>query len=239
MTILDTSTPSAPAFMPVPRRALRTGVALTAFAYPPVSGLRVAVAIAVAGTTLVATLPAAADTTPLPPAPPPATQPAPPPPPPPGASSPGAYPAPPPGAYAPPSPGTYYPPPPGYYAPPGAYALKPPMRWQSVGSMAAGIVGVSSGSVLLLSAGIVAALQCNSYGIAAPSPTCGDSNTGALVGLTVAGIVLIAVGIPLIIYGARRVPVEFALVPGKSNALTLGLPQWAGAPGGAGWKWSF
>jgi hypothetical protein len=55
----------------------------------------------------------------------------------------------------------------------------------------------------------------------------------------VAGVVLIAVGIPLTVYGARRVPVATALLPGKSDALASPLPGWAGAPGGAGWKWSF
>jgi hypothetical protein len=214
-----------------------------------------AFALAVAGATLVVALPASADTTPLPSGPP-AVAPAPPPgayppgayPPgayPPGAYPPGAYPPgaypPPPGAYPggyPPPPGAYYGPQPGYYAPPGAYALPPPMQRQSTGAMVGGIVGISLGGVLLLSAAVAAALA-DSCSVDNNGFTTCSSNEGAAIGLTVAGIVLIAVGIPLVIYGARRVPLGSALVPGQSNAFASPLPAWAGAPGGTGWRWKF
>ena len=50
-----------------------------------------------------------------------------------------------------------------------------------------------------------------------------------------AGIAAIAVGIPLIIYGAKKVPVGAAPIAGALP----GMPAWAGAPGGTGWRWRF
>jgi hypothetical protein len=106
---------------------------------------------------------------------------------------------------------------------------------RSTGAMVGGIVGVSLGAVLLLSAAIEATVgdSCLYSG-----DSCGN-NTGTVIGLTVAGLIGIGVGIPLIVYGAKRVPVGTALAPGKAFALASPLPQWAGAPGGTGWKWQF
>jgi len=49
--------------------------------------------------------------------------------------------------------------------------------------------------------------------------------------MVIGGVVGLAVGVPLIIYGAKRVSAESALVPS--------LPRWAGAPGATGWGWRF
>ena len=63
---------------------------------------------------------------------------------------------------------------------------------------------------------------------------CGSGNPAAEIGLGVAGGVLIAVGIPLLIYGARKVPVG-----APTASLPSPLPKWAGAPAGRGWRWEF
>ncbi len=218
-----------------------------------------AFALAVAGAALLVTRPAAADTSPTAPETQVAPAPAAPPgayppgayppgayPPgayPPGAYPPGAYPAPPPpGAYYGPPPGAYYGPPPGsYYAP--AYPMAPPMERRSTGAMVGGIIGVSLGAVLLFAALFEATLAdtCSvvaSDNFGGSSPSCGG-NGGAAIGLTVAGIVGIAVGIPLIVYGAKKVPVGTALGLSNGVAMQSPLPAWAGAPGGTGWKWKF
>jgi hypothetical protein len=203
---------------------------------------RASVALALAGAATLASLPASADTSPPPPpaAPPPA---APPPgygpgyaPPPPG-YGPGYAPAPQP-YYAPPP--TYYgpaaPPPPyygpGYYRP--GYVVSGPYVYRSPGAMIGGIIGVSLGGIFLISAAIVAAEDTCGYD-SAPNYNC-SSNTGAEVGLVVAGVIGIAVGVPLLIYGARRVP---ASAVGANGAPASPLPKWAGMPAGKGWRWEF
>jgi hypothetical protein len=220
-----------------------------------------AFSLAVAGAMLAIALPAAADTsspptpvvvTPAPASPPGAYPPGAYPPPPPAGAYPGpppgaygGYPPPPPGAYGgyPPPPGAYYgaAPPPAYYGPAGAYAMPPPMERRSTGAMVGGIVSISLGGVLLAAALITATFadSCAVQEDNGFTTTC-SSNTGTTVGLTVAGIVGIAVGIPLLIYGVRRVPVGAALAPGGASlALQSPLPAWAGAPGGTGWRWRF
>jgi hypothetical protein len=224
-----------------------------------------AFALAVAGAALLVALPAAADTSPTPvtpvapapvapaPAYPPGAYPAAPPAAyPPGAYPPGAYPpgAYPPGAYPPGAypPGAYpgaYPPPPGYYAPapplgpyyapPGTFVMPPPVERRSTGAMVGGIIGVSLGAVLLIAALFEATLAdtCNVYD-STGDVACGGNSTAA-IGLTVGGLVGIGVGIPLIIYGAKKVPVGTAL----TNGVPSPLPAWAGTPGGTGWKWQF
>jgi hypothetical protein len=185
------------------------------------------------------TLPAAADTTPAaPPQAPPAAQP-----PPPSAYPPGSYPAPapyPPGAYPPgaypqgyPPPGAYpYPPPGGYYAPPPqAYYAPVPYGMveyerQNKGAMIGGIAAASVGGVFLLTGIFAGAVAADCFG------SC-SSTQGIAVGFSIAGGVLLAAGIPLIVYGAKKVPV------GSQPANASVLPAWAGAPGGPGWRWKF
>jgi hypothetical protein len=97
--------------------------------------------------------------------------------------------------------------------------------------MAAGIVGVSAGGIMLLAAAIVATqISCD---FSTPSGGC-TTNSGAEIGLTIGGIVGIAAGILLLIYGAKRVPVGTAAASVPSP-----LPKWAGAPAGKGWRWEF
>jgi hypothetical protein len=95
--------------------------------------------------------------------------------------------------------------------------------------MAAGIVGVSVGSMLIVSAlavGVVSDSGCT------PDGFCSNSNGGVVLGLGVTGVVLVAIGVPLLVYGARKVPVRSAAAPPA-------LPVWAGAPSARGWRWQF
>jgi hypothetical protein len=95
--------------------------------------------------------------------------------------------------------------------------------------MATGIVGVSLGGILLLAGAIVASTgTCDQFG------DC-STNWPAAAGLTVGGIIGIGVGIPLLIYGSKRVP---AGAP-AAEAVEQVLPAWAGAPHGNGWRWRF
>jgi hypothetical protein len=206
-------------------------------------------ALAFAGAALFASLPAAADTSapaptpivittpgpaPVPLAPQPVAPPA-------AAYPPGTYPGYPPGAYPVPYPGAYPAPayygPGGYYAPPsGYYAARytpmPLTERQSVGALAGGAVAIGAGGIMVIAALIAAIPTCSFNGNSnADFETC-DNHTATVVGLTVAGLVAIAVGIPLVVYGNKRIPIGAA-------AATSGLPAWAGKPGGTGWGWSF
>lgn len=92
--------------------------------------------------------------------------------------------------------------------------------------MVGGIVAVAVGSVLAFSGALVMVLPggCPADGACSNSLSPGiEVIAGGLVGL--------AVGIPLIVYGAQKVPV--------GTALASPLPAWAGAPGGRGWVWRF
>jgi hypothetical protein len=194
-------------------------------------------ALAVTTAALAVSLPAAAQT------PPPADAPQPPPaaappgyaPPPPGYAPPPAYGQLPPPGYAPPPgygppPGAYYGPPPVYYGPP-PYVPRATER-QSVGAMVAGIVLTSIGGVLLIGAATGASLEATcDVGF----QSCTDNFTGVAVGLVIGGVVGLAAGIPLLIYGARRVPISATSGPPQARA----LPAWVGAPGGTGWAWRF
>jgi hypothetical protein len=66
----------------------------------------------------------------------------------------------------------------------------------------------------------------------------GCDHTPLIVGLVASGATLVVAGIPLIIWGARRVPVvapaaAVAVVPRKT------LPSWAGTAGPEGWMVRF
>jgi hypothetical protein len=71
---------------------------------------------------------------------------------------------------------------------------------------------------------------CTSDGAGYACSTQGVS-TG-LIALAAVGIAGAVVGIPLIVYGAGRVPVS-------STDQVGALPRWAGTPGANGWRWSF
>jgi hypothetical protein len=51
----------------------------------------------------------------------------------------------------------------------------------------------------------------------------------------IAGGVLVAVGIPLLVYGAKRISVSST----TAAVLPRPLPPWAGMPAGHGWRWAF
>ena len=113
-------------------------------------------------------------------------------------------------------------------APPvGAPVAPPPiMERRSTVAMSGGIAGVAIGSILLVSSAFSGGVQasCNT----------GCNHTSLIVGLVAAGTTLIAAGIPLIIWGARMVPVAgptptMALVPRRPP------PSWARAIGSGGW----
>jgi hypothetical protein len=98
--------------------------------------------------------------------------------------------------------------------------------------MVGGAVAVGLGGIFIFSAVIVAATStttCDPFG------NCSNNGAAAEIGLGVSGGLLVAVGIPLLIYGARRVPV--AVGPGAT--IPSPLPKWAGAPAGRGWRWQF
>jgi hypothetical protein len=190
-----------------------------------------ALALAVAGSALLSSLPAAAQT---PPAPPVTV-----------VVVPGGPPAAPPPAYAPPAPyyappGPYYAPAPPYYAPPGPYyapaapyPLVPARERRSIGGMAAGIVGVSAGGILLISsafAAMIADASCDSF-----TGSCSNRSQTTAIALGVSGGLAIAIGIPLLVWGAQKVPVGTAVAGNVPSP----LPAWAGAPGGPGWRWRF
>jgi hypothetical protein len=114
------------------------------------------------------------------------------------------------------------------------------MERRSTGAMAGGIVSVSVGGILLFSTLFVAALadtscafsnSLNGSGVQSSCP----SDTATIIGLTVGGLAAIGVGIPLIIWGAKKVPIGTA----SAGGLTTPLPAWAGAPAGQGWRWRF
>jgi hypothetical protein len=162
--------------------------------------------------------------------PPPAAQPVQPPaaqPPPPGyGAPPPGYGAPPPGygaappGYGPPPPG--YAPPPGYYyqPPPGYYAGAPlpppvPKERNSPGMMVTGIVLTGVGVIALLSGAIVytsANTQQTYDSLGCASGYCSyddhDDEKTAGIAVMIAGGAAVAVGIPLLVIGARKVPVR-------------------------------
>jgi hypothetical protein len=92
--------------------------------------------------------------------------------------------------------------------------------------MAAGIVGITGGAVMLASALILATAHILDFRCAGSGNSNGmpcDQHTPEVVGLSLGGVAALALGIPLLVYGAKKVPV--------------GTPAWAGAPGGPGWRW--
>jgi hypothetical protein len=122
---------------------------------------------------------------------------------------------------------------PAYGAPLGAYAPPQPVMKRNVPVMVAGI------GVLVLAAGLFAGAVvevmdgiCITLG---SGPSCPDTSP-AVIGLSIGGVVALAVGIPMVVLGAKRVPMN-ADPPVMLEP--KGLPAWAGAPAGRGWAWRF
>jgi hypothetical protein len=109
------------------------------------------------------------------------------------------------------------------------------MERQSVGAMAGGIVGVTAGGVLIIAGAIAAIPTCtdsfNNNGFL--NETC-DNHEATVIGLVVGGLVAIGVGVPLLVWGSKKVPVGTG-----EAALQKRLPAWAGTPAPRGWEWRF
>jgi hypothetical protein len=88
-------------------------------------------------------------------------------------------------------------------------------------AMTSGMVLIGVGGLAISSVGFFAAGDC--------FEDCGGRDNVVRASL-LGGAVALAVGIPLLIYGAKR-------VPSKSQAVVSSLPRWAGAPTLAGWQW--
>jgi hypothetical protein len=114
----------------------------------------------------------------------------------------------------------------GYYAP--MYEEVRETERQSVAAMAVGIVGMAAGGVLLVAGTFALTSACD-------NGDCGSSN-GLVAGLMVSGVVALVAGIPLTVYGSKKVPLGTAT--GRAMPPSP-LPAWAGAPVGRGWGWQF
>lgn len=140
------------------------------------------------------------------------------------------------GYYPPPGYG-YAPPPPGYmYAPQQAMEPPVPKQRRSAGMMTGGIVLISAGGLATV-IGAIVALNASSQCTFDFTGTC-TRNTGAETGgygLMIGGLVGVAIGIPLLVYGSKKVPIKADGAPEAA----LAIPKWVGAPGGAGWQWKF
>jgi|HubBroStandDraft_6_1064221.scaffolds.fasta_scaffold101825_3 hypothetical protein len=137
-------------------------------------------------------------------------------------------------------PTTFDPPPPpapAAYAPPSGYplppALPPAIDRQSTTAMVGGAALTGLGGVLILASTIA-------FMVPTCSATRGEvcmASEATPVGLLVAGLVAAAAGIPLVVYGAKRVPVMGGATTG--SVPPSALPAWVGAPRGNGWAWRF
>jgi hypothetical protein len=121
-----------------------------------------------------------------------------------------------------------------YDGPPSAPYPYPTMERRSTGALVAGSI--------LLPVGLTMALADSAFFQHGPQTCafdgsafeCSTSGGGAgVVAILVAGLVAAVVGVPLIIYGAKRVPAADGV------GVTGALPRWAGAPAGNGWRWTF
>lgn len=156
---------------------------------------------------------------------------------PPGYAAPG-YPPPgygqPPPGYAPGYPPGYVPAyPPGYGPPPGyGQPMIPvvPKERRSPGMMKGGIVVTSLGGLSLIVGATVALAAGCGFTIFGCNPDRSAQTAG--YGMMIGGIIGVAVGIPLLVYGAKKVPIN-------ASTEATAASKWVGAPGGTGWTWAF
>jgi hypothetical protein len=86
------------------------------------------------------------------------------------------------------------------------------------------------GGAVLTSVGGLAILYVGATAMGGCSNDC-ESHTNITRGTVLGGAIALAIGIPLLIYGAKRVPA------GATEAANP-LPKWAGAPSASGWGWA-
>jgi hypothetical protein len=98
----------------------------------------------------------------------------------------------------------------------------PTSERRSTAAMVTGIVLVSASALAMTYVGATAMADCGS--------NC-ESHDSITRGMVIGSLAGVVVGVPLIILGAHRVPVESATAPS--------LPRWAGGPGATGWGWRF
>jgi hypothetical protein len=100
------------------------------------------------------------------------------------------------------------------------------------------VMGAGIG-VLVAAAGLFAGAFVETMNGICPNigsgPSCHDTST-VVIGLSVGGLVALAAGIPMVVLGAQRVPVN---ADAHAVLERKGLPARAGAPGGRGWEWRF
>jgi hypothetical protein len=102
--------------------------------------------------------------------------------------------------------------------------LPPPaMERRSTPAMVSGIVLTSAAGLSIFYLGFAAMGDCGA--------NC-ERNANVTRGTLIGGAVALAVGIPLLIYGAKRVPAD------SSRGSSMPLPKWAGAPSATGWGWT-
>ena len=104
--------------------------------------------------------------------------------------------------------------------------------------MASGIVLLSLGSVFVVTSTI--AFTMPSCRTALDSGINNNLCTGSdavPVGLLISGLIGVAAGIPLLVYGAQRTPLAGGTTTGR--ALPPAVPAWVGVPRGNGWAWTF
>jgi len=97
--------------------------------------------------------------------------------------------------------------------------------------MVTGIVLTSVGGLVIL-AGSLAVVGSTSTNFTCEGDVCSSTSGSPAVGtgMIIGGLVGIALGIPLLVYGAKKVPIDPA-------ASAPAAATWVGAPGGAGWQW--
>ena len=103
---------------------------------------------------------------------------------------------------------------------------------RSVPMMAVGgtLIGLGSASILV---GVVSFTFSGTGDCVDDCPT-QQRNLTVPSAFLIGGIAGLAIGIPLLVYGKKLVPIS-----STAQAAARPLPVWAGAPGGPGWKWQF
>ena len=108
----------------------------------------------------------------------------------------------------------------------------PALERRSTGMMVGGIVLLSAGGLAMVigsSVALTSSTGCTFNGFCSS----GEGSQAVGYGVLIGGAVALAVGIPMLIYGAKKVPAR------PEAATALAAPAWIGAPGGAGWSWQF